>query len=316
MHPSLLFSQTEGFSQAARAVISYLHGRLGFNLWMVTRTEQDDWIVLESEDHGYNVTPGKVFSWADSFCSRMVTGEGPRIAPRSKDVPEYAAALIGRQVEIGAYIGVPLTRDDGSLFGTLCAIDPAAKPDAIEAELPLVELLASLLSTVLTWERKAMEKSRQSELLGRIANSDLLTSLLNRRGWEEVLRIEEERCRHYGDPACVLSIDLDGLKATNDQFGHAAGDELIVRAGRALRSAIREPDAVARLGGDEFAILALGCSRSAGEHMLERVRKALSENGVQASCGLAARVPSQGLAQACKDADMAMYREKAFRKPG
>ncbi len=57
------------FASASRAVLSYLHRKLGFKLWMVTRTEGEDWIVLDAEDHGYGVEAGTVFRWADSFCS-------------------------------------------------------------------------------------------------------------------------------------------------------------------------------------------------------------------------------------------------------
>ena len=68
------------FESASRAVLAFLHDRLGFDLWMVTRTEGDDWIVLQSEDHGYGVKDGTVFRWADSFFSQMVLGRGPCIA--------------------------------------------------------------------------------------------------------------------------------------------------------------------------------------------------------------------------------------------
>lgn len=101
------------FQTAARSVLAFLHRRLGFDLWMVTRTEGEDWIVLQAEDHGYNVTDGTVFRWADSFCSQMVKALGPRIAARSDDIPAYASARIGQQVKIGAYVGVPLRRADG-----------------------------------------------------------------------------------------------------------------------------------------------------------------------------------------------------------
>src|SRR5262245_11920788 len=102
------------FAAAAQGVLRLLHNRLGFDLWRVSRTEGEDWIVLRAEDHGYGVEDGTVFRWADSFCARMVEGQGPRIAPRSESVPAYAAAPIGRQVKIGAYVGVPLSRADGS----------------------------------------------------------------------------------------------------------------------------------------------------------------------------------------------------------
>lgn len=137
------------FEGAAHAVLSFLHLRMGFGLWMVTRTEGEDWIVLQAEDHGYGVTEGTVFRWADSFCSRMVEGDGPRVAPDSDSVPAYATAAIGRHVKIGAYVGVPLRRGDGSLFGTLCAIDPQIQAESIVEEQQLIELLAGLLSTLL-----------------------------------------------------------------------------------------------------------------------------------------------------------------------
>ena len=113
------------FESAGRAVLAFLHRRLGFGLWMITRTEGEDWIVLQVEDHGYGISPGTVFRWADSFCSEMVQNNGPKVAPNSDIVPAYAAAPIGQQVPIKAYIGVPLSNADGSLFGTLCAIDPS-----------------------------------------------------------------------------------------------------------------------------------------------------------------------------------------------
>ncbi len=142
------------FSEASKAVLSFLHQRLGFNLWMVTRTEGEDWIVLDVEDHGYGVKKGNVFRWADSFCSRMVLGQGPCIAPNSQSIPAYANAPIGQQVPIAAYVGVPIHDADGGLFGTLCAIDPAPQKESLVDELPLIELLSRLLSSYLVAELK------------------------------------------------------------------------------------------------------------------------------------------------------------------
>ncbi len=301
------------FQTAGQAVLGFLHRRLGFDLWMVTRTEGDDWIVLQNEDHGYGVEPGAVFRWADSFCSEMIKGNGPRIAPSSEAVPAYAAAPIGRQIRIRAYVGLPLSRSDGSLFGTLCAIDPACQPESILEEQELLELLGAMLSTILQTELSAADEARRSEKLQAEALADELTRLYNRRGWDRLLASEEERCRRYGHPAAVLMIDLDELKHVNDVHGHAAGDALIVRTGSALRNAARSLDVVARLGGDEFGILSAECDRAGGEALLKRVRAALSEANVKASVGLAMRDPSVGLIGACAIADELMYAEKRSR---
>lgn len=301
------------FETAARATLAFLHKRLGFDLWMVTRTEGDDWIVLQVEDHGYGVRPGTVFRWADSFCSEMVKGNGPCIAPRSDSIPAYAAAPIGRQVKIGAYVGVPLLREGGGLFGTLCAIHPSSQPDSIAHEQELVELLGAMLSNILNGELKASEEARRSERLQAEAMTDAMTNLYNRRGWDQLLASEEERCLRFGHPAVVMIIDLDGLKNVNDSQGHAAGDALIIRAAAALRKATRSLDVIARLGGDEFGILSPECDRAGGNELLTRVRDALCSEGVHASIGLAIRSQASGLKGACDSADNLMYVEKRSR---
>jgi diguanylate cyclase len=301
------------FDSAARAVLGFLHARIGFDLWMVTRTEGQDWIVLQASDHGYGVEDGNVFRWADSFCCQMVAGYGPRIAPRSDEIPAYAIAPIGRQVQIGAYIGVPLTYSDGSLFGTLCAIHPTSQTDAIANELALVELLAKLLSTILNIDLLAAEQTRSAERARAEAMSDVLTGLYNRRGWETLLTSEESRCQQLGHSACVISIDLDGLKLVNDTKGHAKGDELLRKTAQVLSSAVRWRDVVARVGGDEFAVLGVECDRSAANLLMERIQTALIAVQVDASLGVAHRNPSSGLFQAWIEADQAMYACKKRR---
>lgn len=305
------------FDAAVRAVLDYLYQRLGFDLWMVTRTEGNDWIVLQAYDHGYGVKDGDVFRWTDSFCSRMVKDLGPRIAPCSSAVPVYASAPIGNQVEIGAYIGVPLTYN-GALFGTLCAIHPTPQSEEIAAELPLVELIAKLLSTILYAELAASEQTRQAERLQAEAMHDCMTGLYNRRGWEQLLGLEEKRCEQFGHPACVISIDLDGLKQVNDTQGHAKGDELICRTGQVLQSTVRQQDVIARLGGDEFAILCVECNRDAGLQLTDRLQKTLKIAGIGASLGVAARCPSHSLFQTYEMADQAMYscKRSLYQKSG
>lgn len=298
------------FETASRSVLSFLHGRLGFGLWMVTRVAGKDWIVLQAKDDGYGVTDGTVFQWADSFCSRMVEGLGPRIAPHSDNVAAYAAAPIGRQVKIGAYIGVPLTGDDGTVVGTLCAIDPERQPESIVQEQALVDLLGALLSSLLQAETDFAAEARRRERAEAEALSDGLTSLFNRRGWIRLLAGEEGRCRRYGHPAGVIVLDLDDLKPVNDSAGHFAGDELLARAAATMTAVKREQDLVARVGGDEFAVLAVECDRAGTDALVTRLRAAFAAAGIRASFGSAMRRPAEGLEQAWAEADQAMYVEK------
>ncbi len=155
MNENVLCVPPKDFKQACERVLNFLHARLGLGLWMVTRTEGEDWIVLTARDYaGYGIEEGDTFSWADSFCSRMVRDEGPRITADSDSVLAYAQAGIHEKFPIRAYVGVPIMDADGELFGTLCAIDPSTQPTRIVEELPLVELLAGLLSGMLSTEMK------------------------------------------------------------------------------------------------------------------------------------------------------------------
>ena len=298
------------FESASRAVLKYLHHKLGFGLWMVTRVDGDDWIVLQSEDHGYGVADGDIFNWLDSYCSRMIQDLGPRVAPRSNDIPVYAAAPIGQQVPIAAYIGVPIPRNDGSCFGTLCAIDPAPQPDGIVHEQSLIELLANLLSTVLESELCVLREQRRAERADMEAMTDSLTGLFNRRGWERLTASEEARCRRYGHSACILSIDVDGLKQINDQMGHAQGDEYIASVAAAISWAVRESDIVARMGGDEFAIMAVECEESDVLDVMHRIEDHLATTTVGVSIGYAFRGGKKTVEEALAEADEMMYARK------
>lgn len=303
----------QDFEGAGQAVLAFLHRRLGMGLWMITRTQGNDWIVLQAEDHGYGVGAGQVFRWADSFCSAMVKGEGPRVAPDSRCVPAYAAAPIARAIPIQSYVGAPLKQPDGSLFGTLCAIDPQVQPNALRDAEELVDLMAGLLSLILSTELRAADAARQADRLAHEAQTDDLTRLPNRRAWNAFLMREEERCKRYGEVAAVIAIDLNELKRTNDGEGHAAGDALIVRAADALRQVVREPDLAARLGGDEFGIVAVNCDLAGATALAGRLREAFQRVGVKASLGIAVRDPAHGLEAALEQADARMYEEKRTR---
>jgi diguanylate cyclase (GGDEF)-like protein len=281
---------------------------------MVTRAEGDLSIILEAEGDGYGFAQFTSFFWADTFCSRMVAGRAPRAAPDSATIPAYALSGLARQVPIGAYIGVPLTYQDGALFGTLCAIDPNPQPPTIENDLPLVEMVAKMLSGVLAAELRAVDAERQKERTPAQAETDALTGLFNRNGWDRMLHVEEERCQRYGNPAFLIRIDLDGLKSINETFGAFAGDKLLRRSAKVLRKTVREVDVVARLGGDEFGVLGTPGNASAAEQILRRVQKALERAGVKASIGMASRVPALHLGELVAEAEQVMYGEKTARK--
>ena len=119
-------------------------------------------------------------------------------------------------------------------------------------------------------------------LVGRLtaeARVDPLTGLLNRRGFEERLRIELARTARDGATVAVASFDLDHFKRVNDAHGHELGDRVLRWVGRVLDDHARDVDIAARVGGEEFVVVLPGTDLDGAEAFAERVRQAVGERG-------------------------------------
>ena len=307
---------TRSFDVACRRVIEYLQRAVPLGGWAVTRVVDDRQVLLTSDGDAYDLPPGTSLPFDESMCHTMVEGTTPRIAPDVSEVPPYAEMAAAAPIEVNAYVGTPIVSGDGRLFGTVCGYDPSPQPDALRDQLPLLDLLSGLLSAVLDADLSATAASRELERARREAETDALTGLLNRRGWDRFVEQEEERFRRFGDVASVVVIDLDNLKAVNDVQGHDAGDEYIRCAAAALAATVRRDDVLARLGGDEFGIIAVGASPAEAAELVGRAEKALAEAGVSGSVGHAPYTIVAGFPGAWKAADDAMYEQKRRRRAG
>ncbi len=136
------------FQAAACDALAALHERLGWDVWVVTRVVDDRQIVLHAHPPDV-IRPGTWLPWADTFCRSMITGEAPRAATVTAAVPAYAKRMSGPVSRIAAYLGVPLVTPEGEVFGTLCAWGFRARPRSAARDLPLVESVARLLSTLM-----------------------------------------------------------------------------------------------------------------------------------------------------------------------
>jgi diguanylate cyclase (GGDEF)-like protein/PAS domain S-box-containing protein len=164
--------------------------------------------------------------------------------------------------------------------------------------------------------RKAMEAE-----LTRLATTDTLTGLANRRQFLAQAGIELARIRRFAQPTALLMLDLDFFKRVNDQHGHAAGDAVLQACAAILQGALRQVDVAGRLGGEEFAVLLPGSGLAEAGKFAERVRALIAAHGVPfggqeirltVSIGIAALTaddtsPDTALARA----DAALYRAKA-----
>ncbi len=173
-------------------------------------------------------------------------------------------------------------------------------------------------ATVVAHTAALREELRETaEQHASMARRDPLTGLGNRLAWDEAL-VRAQAHVDSGGCATVLTLDLDGLKAINDAQGHDAGDALLRSCATIIRENVRSDDTCVRLGGDEFAIL-IPHSEELAETRLHALRQRLdgaasSEEGASASIGMATTPPGGRVADAVREADLAMYAVKRGRR--
>lgn len=243
------------FDEACAVIVEYLKKTVPMAFWSISHYDHDQQVYLCVQDDAYGKADGGSHAWSDSFCRYMVTGETPQIAPDAMSVPQYASAGVAQVMTIGAYVGVPIRAADGSLFGTVCGLDPSAQSSQLLEHAPLLRLLADLLGQILRAEKLSDDAAEREAELQWSAFHDHLTGLPNRTMFLDRVGHALELYDRNRRPLAVVALDLDDFTAVNDTLGHAAGDELLVGVADRVRDSLRPGDTLARLGGDEFAIL-------------------------------------------------------------
>ena len=126
--------------------------------------------------------------------------------------------------------------------------------------------------------RSNRELSESKAIWERLAVTDTMTELANRRAFMERLREEIARAQRYSYPFLMLMLDVDDFKGYNDTFGHPAGDIVLREIAEVMRETVREGDLVARYGGEEFAALLPQTDSRQGRIVAERIRDAVERH--------------------------------------
>lgn len=222
-----------------------------------------------------------------------------------------------RKVGLRSMVVTPLSHN-GTAVGVLKVASPAVGAFNDE-DVHLLNLMSELIAAAMFHAVKY-----ESDELYRQATHDAMTGLANRALFFDRLRQCLAQAKRYAEHVGLLNLDMDGLKAINDNYGHRAGDAAIKEVATRLVRASRHSDTVARLGGDEFAVILYRLpGREAAERQMQRIVDQISqpfefENRalcLGASIG-AAISPDDGLEidALIEKADQAMYAMKKGRK--
>ena len=241
----------------ARKIVHFVRGGEGRDR-IVAATFEELWDGLAGysmREHESIISPG----------NRADEREGPQARARREATGS------------GAVMVAPLSYA-GKAFGVLTAINQAGEAEFGRHDLILHEAMANQAAI-------AIENARLFEEVQRLAATDDLTGLRNRRGFFEVARREIDRATRTGRPLSALMLDIDGFKRVNDTYGHAIGDQVLRHLAERCRRAVREIDLVGRYGGEEFAVLLPETDLKRALEIAERVRSSIGDTPFETEVG-------------------------------
>ncbi|NVD09017.1 hypothetical protein FCU94_19395 [Vibrio sp. JPW-9-11-11] len=268
------------FAEASRSTLRYLSHKYGFGAWMMTRKNDDEWVILQIEGEGYQIDEMSVLSWSDSICSRMVKGQGPRWVADVNHVEVYKNAPIYSQQPIRAYVGIPVCYPNGDLFGTLCAIDPTPTTRIPVDGQDTVELISKLLSSLLQLELQNITLTRRQIDFLPEQLKDSQTGFLNRLGWSVYLEKEQSNIQATGAQIHIIALDVARIEPPHRKQNH-----MYALVASIIKMAMSEDCYVARLSDEIFTLLVADLSTSQVEMCISKIAGGFDEAGIKAAIG-------------------------------
>jgi len=215
---------------------------------------------------------------------------------------------------------------EDNLFATLSYVrdrlSGGAEAFDLDARHACLRAMDRALETAVAMESTIVEQTLHIEEMARVACTDPLTGVYNRRGFEQEFNRALAAATRFQETGVLVYIDLDGFKPINDTYGHAAGDLVLAEVARMLCGHVRPQDLVARIGGDEFTVLLTRTSWEDGLKRAEAIQHLLNTMyvgwrgkniAVRASLGFQ-RFGADGDAEhLLGQADHAMYEAKRLR---
>lgn len=246
----------------------------------------------------------EAFQRLTGYLATEIIGQTPLILSSGKH-DELFFARFGEALASGESSRIQFVnkRKDGTLFHAEYSISPSVSP---EGE------LTHHVSIV----QDVTERLGREQALMKIARTDPLTGLFNRRAAEQALERKITKAQVSGKALSLIIGDIDYFKSINDQYGHPAGDYVLRRVADILVSLIRKYDIAVRWGGEEFVVIAPDCSLQQATELADRIRKGIENlaldtvDPVTISLGVAELVAGETSDSLIQRADSALYQAK------
>lgn len=209
-----------------------------------------------------------------------------------------------------------------SLTGLVDRVSAIAEEAGSQVADEIQHLVSRAMTAAHASEESLSDMRERINFLERLATTDEMTGLMNRRGFETALDQALSQASRYHETGILAYIDLDGFKPINDTLGHAAGDAVLRHVAKLLRENTRGADFVGRLGGDEFGLVLVRSDWDQGLKRIEHIDRLLNNARltwgakvirIQASIGVQAYEPDHKAFDLLSQADEAMYRTKRGR---
>jgi diguanylate cyclase (GGDEF)-like protein len=247
----------------------------------------------------------------------------PVIFPDLETYPLEREFGMMRCGKIRSFAAVPIPFERVNAFGTICLLDTnTLKLGA--AELDNLTAFARDFGRTLEQRMEAAPEEGRAELtsedfeaLERLAVTDPLTGLSNRRGGEQNIASEISRARRQKTPLSCILLDIDRFKQVNDTYGHQAGDHVLREISSLLKRTVRAYDILVRWGGEEFLVVLPGVELEQARRLAERVRHAVETletpgiGPVTVSAGAATLDTDYDFDEMLSLADRRLYQAKA-----
>ncbi|HTI35573.1 MAG TPA: diguanylate cyclase [Miltoncostaea sp.] len=291
------------FDLVAREVAGLLDVEAGG----VARFEEGDRAVLVgswASDDAMRLPIGATFSTADDSLSARVRRQGRALRDQVAIDAEGASGHVARRSAVAAPVRV-----HGALWGTVGAL--SSRPDGVHRD------AASRIGRFAALVGLAIASADARAELTRLAETDPLTGLSNRRAFEGRLAQEILQARRTMAPLSVVVLDMDHFKLVNDVHGHEEGDRTLRSLATRMRGATRASDLIARIGGEEFAWLLPATGIDGARVLAERLRRTVAVEPFGAagprtiSGGVAELAPDDDGASLLRRADARLYAAKA-----